>query len=276
MAWHGGRVQLWDWERFDAAVPAGLDLLHYRLQTGGGYATWPDPAILAPLGQTGPGRRAHHRAVRPGADPPLPPRRAGRPGRAAASPGRRPARPAVRQRREDGMISRRDAPQWVKESGRTLSRTAGRLSSGLRMLPDFLLVGTQRGGTTSLFRALAEHPGSRPAQPPQGRALLRRQLRARPGAGTAGTSPCAAARGSPSSPPATTCTTRWRRSASPPTCPASSCSPCCATRSSAPTPRTSTSWRAASRPRRRSSEPSSWSPSGSRARPTGSGTSPAT
>jgi hypothetical protein len=53
MAWHGGRVQLWDWERYDPDVPAGLDLLHYRLQTGGGYATWPDPAILAPLGQRG-------------------------------------------------------------------------------------------------------------------------------------------------------------------------------------------------------------------------------
>jgi len=56
------------------------------------------------------------------------------------------------------MISRRDAPQWMKEGGRTLTRTAGRISSGLRMLPDFLLVGTQRGGTTSLFRALAGHP----------------------------------------------------------------------------------------------------------------------
>jgi len=57
------------------------------------------------------------------------------------------------------MISRRDAPQWMKDGGRTLTRTAGRISSGLRMLPDFLLVGTQRGGTTSLFRALAPHPG---------------------------------------------------------------------------------------------------------------------
>ncbi|WP_329242350.1 sulfotransferase domain-containing protein [Actinoallomurus sp. NBC_01490] len=57
------------------------------------------------------------------------------------------------------MISRRDAPQWVKESGRAVTRTAGRLSAGARMLPDFLLVGTQRGGTTSLFRALAAHPG---------------------------------------------------------------------------------------------------------------------
>jgi hypothetical protein len=46
----------------------------------------------------------------------------------------------------------------MKEGSRTVTRTAGRLSSGLRMLPDFLLVGTQRGGTTSLFRALAAHP----------------------------------------------------------------------------------------------------------------------
>ncbi|MCW2947969.1 MAG: sulfotransferase [Actinoallomurus sp.] len=61
------------------------------------------------------------------------------------------------------MISRRDAPQWVKEGGRGVSRTAGRITSGVRMLPDFLMVGTQRGGTTSLFRALAAHPGT--AQP---------------------------------------------------------------------------------------------------------------
>jgi hypothetical protein len=57
------------------------------------------------------------------------------------------------------MITRRAAPQWVKEAGRAASRNAGRLTSGARMLPDFLLVGTQRGGTTSLFRSLAEHPG---------------------------------------------------------------------------------------------------------------------
>jgi Sulfotransferase domain len=57
------------------------------------------------------------------------------------------------------VISRRNAPQWVKESGRTVTRAAGRATAGARMLPAFLLVGTQRGGTTSLFRALAEHPG---------------------------------------------------------------------------------------------------------------------
>ncbi|WP_067822307.1 sulfotransferase domain-containing protein [Actinomadura kijaniata] len=57
------------------------------------------------------------------------------------------------------MISRRDAPQWVKESGRTAVRAVGRLTTELRVRPDFLMVGTQRGGTTSLFRSLAEHPG---------------------------------------------------------------------------------------------------------------------
>ncbi|MFG2005612.1 sulfotransferase [Spirillospora sp. NPDC048911] len=56
------------------------------------------------------------------------------------------------------MISRRDAPQWVKDSGRATTRSIGRLTTELRMLPDFLMVGTQRGGTTSLFRSLAEHP----------------------------------------------------------------------------------------------------------------------
>ncbi|WP_030165433.1 sulfotransferase domain-containing protein [Spirillospora albida] len=56
------------------------------------------------------------------------------------------------------MISRRDAPQWVKEAGRAATRTGGRLTAGARLLPAFLMVGTQRGGTTSLFRALAQHP----------------------------------------------------------------------------------------------------------------------
>jgi hypothetical protein len=36
------------------------------------------------------------------------------------------------------------------------------VTSGLRMMPDFLIVGTQRGGTTSLYRYLAEHPSMAP------------------------------------------------------------------------------------------------------------------
>jgi hypothetical protein len=33
MAWVGGRVQLWDWERFERHVPLGFDVLHYRMQS---------------------------------------------------------------------------------------------------------------------------------------------------------------------------------------------------------------------------------------------------
>jgi sulfotransferase family protein len=37
-------------------------------------------------------------------------------------------------------------------------RSAGTLTAPARMLPDFLIVGGQRCGTTSLFEALAQHP----------------------------------------------------------------------------------------------------------------------
>ncbi|MEW9554198.1 sulfotransferase domain-containing protein [Nonomuraea sp. NPDC050783] len=40
----------------------------------------------------------------------------------------------------------------------SLSRTAGRLTAGARLLPAFLIAGGQRCGTTSLYRALARHP----------------------------------------------------------------------------------------------------------------------
>jgi Sulfotransferase domain len=38
-------------------------------------------------------------------------------------------------------------------------RHVGQLTSRLRARPSLLLVGTQRGGTTSLFRSLRQHPG---------------------------------------------------------------------------------------------------------------------
>lgn len=46
----------------------------------------------------------------------------------------------------------------LKHSILSVSRTAGRLTCGGRMLPGFLIVGAQRCGTTSLYRALAQHP----------------------------------------------------------------------------------------------------------------------
>src|SRR5437660_11101224 len=36
-------------------------------------------------------------------------------------------------------------------------------SSWTRLLPDFLIIGTQKGGTTSLYNYLIEHPGIGPA-----------------------------------------------------------------------------------------------------------------
>jgi hypothetical protein len=50
------------------------------------------------------------------------------------------------------------APQGVKELGRKVSLSAGLRTSSRRMVPGFVLAGAQRCGTTSLFRALLDHP----------------------------------------------------------------------------------------------------------------------
>lgn len=49
-------------------------------------------------------------------------------------------------------------PERVKRVVHFGSRSVGRLTSGARMLPSFLICGGQRCGTTSLYRALAAHP----------------------------------------------------------------------------------------------------------------------
>ncbi|MEU8245265.1 sulfotransferase domain-containing protein [Nonomuraea sp. NPDC048916] len=46
----------------------------------------------------------------------------------------------------------------LKQSVLSASRTAGRFTSAARLLPAFLIMGAQRCGTTSLYRALAQHP----------------------------------------------------------------------------------------------------------------------
>ena len=46
----------------------------------------------------------------------------------------------------------------TKSIAQAASITAGRLSSGLRVQPGFLIVGGQRCGTTSMYRTLAQHP----------------------------------------------------------------------------------------------------------------------
>jgi Sulfotransferase domain len=55
-------------------------------------------------------------------------------------------------------MSEATAVSRAKDGVRTIAATVGHATSELRMAPDFLIVGAQRCGTTSLFRDLAEHP----------------------------------------------------------------------------------------------------------------------
>jgi Sulfotransferase domain len=48
----------------------------------------------------------------------------------------------------------------AKRAAHAISVTAGRITSPLRMQPGFLIVGAQRCGTTSMYRALSEHPAA--------------------------------------------------------------------------------------------------------------------
>ena len=56
------------------------------------------------------------------------------------------------------MTVRAAAPLLVKKGGRALSVRVGSATADRRRLPSFILVGAQRAGTTSLFRALMSHP----------------------------------------------------------------------------------------------------------------------
>lgn len=51
----------------------------------------------------------------------------------------------------------------LRRAAHVVSVTAGRMTAPLRMLPGFLIVGAQRCGTTSMYRALSTHPGVRKA-----------------------------------------------------------------------------------------------------------------
>lgn len=56
------------------------------------------------------------------------------------------------------MSVRTAMPHPVKTAGRIVSVRVGSATAGRRQLPSFLVVGAQRAGTTSLFRALMSHP----------------------------------------------------------------------------------------------------------------------
>jgi hypothetical protein len=56
------------------------------------------------------------------------------------------------------MTVRASLPLPVKTAGRRVSVRVGTATAARRQLPSFIVVGAQRAGTTSLFRALMAHP----------------------------------------------------------------------------------------------------------------------
>jgi len=53
---------------------------------------------------------------------------------------------------------RQRIPQPIRDAGRSAAVGFGQATTSRRLLPDFLVIGAQRCGTTSLFRALMSHP----------------------------------------------------------------------------------------------------------------------
>jgi hypothetical protein len=51
------------------------------------------------------------------------------------------------------------SPRWAKDLANTVTRRYALATVSQRTLPDFLVIGTKRGGTTSLFNYLMMHPG---------------------------------------------------------------------------------------------------------------------
>lgn len=49
-------------------------------------------------------------------------------------------------------------PSRLRSAAKSVYSTAGRVAPQRRALPDFIIVGAQRSGTTSLYNCLAEHP----------------------------------------------------------------------------------------------------------------------
>lgn len=61
--------------------------------------------------------------------------------------------------------SQEDSPSLVRRVGKGVVRSVGVATSPLRALPDFVLIGTKRGGTTSLYRQIEQHPSYLPLFP---------------------------------------------------------------------------------------------------------------
>ena len=193
-----GRLQLWDWERFETGVPLGLDRCHYAVNAVTrrdgtdvasvmrgfelpGCATSPAARTTLSVRRTSPRSPAVTSwAPRATSVRPSPTavevlldtlcawlgHRAGgatwlRPAPCAATPGWCASRP-------------RSGSCWLRQT----LRLWGKLTSRWRLEPAFIIVGAQRAGTTTLYRVLSDHPRCA-ADGLQGHRLLRPALRPR-------------------------------------------------------------------------------------------------
>jgi hypothetical protein len=59
------------------------------------------------------------------------------------------------------MTTTSGAAKLARRAGRWSAQAYARPTAGLRLLPDYLIIGAQRAGTTSLHRYLIQHPGVR-------------------------------------------------------------------------------------------------------------------
>lgn len=62
------------------------------------------------------------------------------------------------ERRHTRLSASEVVPWPLQQAGRRGYTVLGEATAGIRMLPSFIMIGVQRGGTTSLFRTLREHP----------------------------------------------------------------------------------------------------------------------
>lgn len=66
---------------------------------------------------------------------------------------------------------------WIRRTGRDAVRAVAMATADVRVLPDLVVIGVKRGGTTSLFRDLERHPAMLPLVPSARRLPLRENMK---------------------------------------------------------------------------------------------------
>ena len=75
------------------------------------------------------------------------------------------------------ITGHREAGDRLRSIGRTVIRAGAMVTAELRPLPDLVVIGVKRGGTTSLFRDLERHPAMCPLVPSARRLPMRENMK---------------------------------------------------------------------------------------------------